>query len=95
MTSNTSKSIERLNSDKILLDNLSTILPDEFKLDQIIGEFHIFPVSLSFNFPVFNFKKIVFLVMYSHISSCGWSGSKYLLRDVNTIYDLFNKFWHN
>ncbi len=34
-TSSTLKSIERLNSDKnFLMDNLSTILPDEFKLDQ-------------------------------------------------------------
>jgi len=60
-TSSTLKSIERLNSDKnFLLDNLSTILPDEFKLDQIIGEFNIFPVSLSLNLPVLNFKKLVF-----------------------------------
>ena len=37
-TSSTPKAIERINSDKnFLMDNLSTILPDHFKLDQIIG----------------------------------------------------------
>jgi len=61
-TSSTLKAIERLNSDKnFLMDNLSTILPNEFKLDQIIGEFYIFPVSLSLNLPVLNFKKLVFV----------------------------------
>ena len=61
-TSSTLMAIERLNSDKnFLMDNLSTILPNEFKLDQIIGEFNIFPVSLSLNLPVLNFKKLVFV----------------------------------
>jgi 2-octaprenyl-6-methoxyphenol hydroxylase len=92
-TSSTLKSIERLNSDKnFLMDNLSTILPKEFKLDQIIGEFNIFPVSLSLNLPVFNFKKFVFVgdafhtfhpVVGQGLNSC-W-------RDVNTIFDLFNE----
>ena len=62
MKNRLSKSIERLNSDKnFLLDNLSTILPDEFKLDQIIGEFNIFPVSLSLNLPILNLKQLVFV----------------------------------
>ena len=92
-TSTTLKAIERLNSDKnFLLDNLSTILPDEFKLDQIIGEFNIFPVSLSFNFPVFNFKKLVFLGDAFHtFHPVGGQGLNSCWRDVNTIFDLFNK----
>jgi len=92
-TSSTLKSIERLNSDKnFLLDNLSTILPDEFKLDQIIGEFNIFPVSLSFNFPVFNLKKIVFVGDAFHtFHPVGGQGLNTCWRDVNTIFDLFNK----
>jgi len=92
-TSNTLKSIERLNSDKnFLMDNLSTILPDEFKLDQIVGEFNIFPVSLSFNLPVLNFKKIVFVGDAFHtFHPVGGQGLNTCWRDVNTIYDLFNE----
>ncbi len=92
-TSNTLKSIERLNSDKnFLLDNLSTILPDQFKLDQIIGELNIFPVSLSFNFPIFNFKKLVFVGDAFHtFHPVGGQGLNSCWRDVNTIFDLFNK----
>ena len=48
-TSSSTKSIDRLNTNKsFLLDNLSTILPPDFKLDQIVGEINIF-VSLSLN----------------------------------------------
>ena len=96
-TSNTSKSVERLNSDKnFLLDNLSTILPDEFKLDQIIGELNIFPISLSFNFPVFNFRKLVFLGDAFHtFHPVGGQGLNSCWRDVNTIFDLFNKNFGN
>ena len=92
-TSTTLKSIERLNSDKnFLMDNLSTILPDEFKLDQIIGEFNIFPVSLSFNLPVLNFKKIVFVGDAFHtFHPVGGQGLNSCWRDVNTIFDLLNK----
>ena len=92
-TSSTLKSVERLNSDKnFLLDNLSTILPDEFKLDQIIGEFNIFPVSLSLNFPVFNLKKMVFVGDAFHtFHPVGGQGLNTCWRDVNTIFDLFNK----
>ncbi len=92
-TSSTSKAIERLNSDKnFLLDNLSTILPDEFKLDQIIGEFNIFPVSLSLNLPVFNFKKLVFVGDAFHtFHPVGGQGLNSCWRDVNTIFDLFNE----
>ena len=92
-TSSTLKSIERMNSDKnFLMDNLSTILPQEFKLDQIIGEFNIFPVSLSFNFPAFNLKKIVFVGDAFHtFHPVGGQGLNTCWRDVNTIYDLFNK----
>ena len=92
-TSSTLKSIERLNSDKnFLLDNLSTILPDEFKLDQIIGELNIFPVSLSLNLPVLNFKKLVFVGDSFHtFHPVGGQGLNCCWRDVNTIFDLFNK----
>jgi len=92
-TSSKLKAIERLNSDKnFLIDNLSTILPDEFKLDQIVGEFNIFPVSLSLNLPVFNFKKLVFVGDAFHtFHPVGGQGLNSCWRDVNTIYDLFNK----
>jgi len=92
-TSSTLKAIERLNSDKnFLMDNLSTILPDKFKLDQIIGEFNIFPVSLSLNLPVLNFKKLVFVGDAFHtFHPVGGQGLNTCWRDVNTIYDLFNK----
>ncbi|WP_288261137.1 FAD-dependent monooxygenase [uncultured Prochlorococcus sp.] len=92
-TSSTSKAIERLNSDKnFLIDNLSTILPDELKLDQIIGEFNIFPVSLSLNLPVLNLKKFVFVGDAFHtFHPVGGQGLNTCWRDVNTIYDLFNK----
>ncbi len=92
-TSSTLKAIERLNSDKnFLIDNLSTILPDEFKLDQIIGEFNIFPVSLSLNLPILNFKKLVFVGDAFHtFHPVGGQGLNCCWRDVNTIFDLFNK----
>ena len=92
-TSSTLKATERLNSDKnFLMDNLSTILPDEFKLDQIVGEFNIFPVSLSLNLPVLNFKKLVFVGDAFHtFHPVGGQGLNICWRDVNTIYDLFNK----
>ena len=92
-TSSTLKSIERLNSDKsLLMDNLSTILPSEFKLDQIIGECNIFPVSLSLNIPVFNFKKLVFVGDAFHtFHPVGGQGLNSCWRDVNTIFDIFNK----
>jgi 2-octaprenyl-6-methoxyphenol hydroxylase len=92
-TSSTLKATERLNSDKnFLMDNLSTILPDEFKLDQIVGEFNIFPVSLSLNLPLLNFKKFVFVGDAFHtFHPVGGQGLNSCWRDVNTIYDLFNK----
>ena len=92
-SSTTLKSIDRLNSDKnFLLDNLSTILPVEFKLDQIIGEFNIFPVSLSLNFQLFNLKKFVFVGDAFHtFHPVGGQGLNSCWRDVNTIFDLFNK----
>ena len=92
-TSSTLKSIERLNSDKnFLMDNLSTILPDGFKLDQIIGEFNIFPVSLSLNLPILNFKKLVFVGDAFHtFHPVGGQGLNSSWRDVNTIFDIFNE----
>ena len=96
-TSSTTKSIERLNSDKnFLMDNLSSILPDEFKLDQIIGEFNIFPISLSLNLPVLNFKKLVFVGDAFHtFHPVGGQGLNSCWRDVNTIFDLFNENFAN
>ena len=74
------------------MDNLSTILPDEFKLDQIIGEFNIFPVSLSLNFPIFNFKNVVFVGDAFHtFHPVGGQGLNSCWRDVYTIFDLLNK----
>ena len=74
------------------MDNLSTILPDEFKLDQIVGELNIFPVSLSLNLPVLNFKKLVFVGDAFHtFHPVGGQGLNSCWRDVNTIFDLFNK----
>ncbi len=92
-TSSTLKSIERLNSDKsFLMDNLATILPDEFKLDQIIGDFNIFPVSLSLNFPMFNSKKLIFVGDAFHtFHPVGGQGLNSCWRDVNTIFDILNK----
>jgi len=92
-TSSTLKSIERLNSDKnFLMDNLSLLLPDEFKLDQIIGEPNIFPVSLSLNLPFLNFKKLVFVGDAFHtFHPVGGQGLNSCWRDVNTIFDLFNE----
>ena len=92
-TSSTLKSVKRLNSDKnFLMDNLSTILPEQFKLDQIIGEYNIFPVSLSLNLPVLNFKKLVFVGDAFHtFHPVGGQGLNTCWRDVNTIFDLFNK----
>ena len=92
-TSNTLKAIERLNSDKnFLMDNLSTILPDEFKVDQIIGDFNIFPVSLSLNLPVLNFKKLVFVGDAFHtFHPVGGQGLNSCWRDVNAIFDLLNE----
>ena len=92
-TSSSLKSISRLNSDKnFLMDNLSTILPVEFKLDQIIGDINIFPVSLSINLELFSLKKLVFVGDSFHtFHPVGGQGLNSCWRDVNTIYELFNK----
>ena len=92
-TATSSKSMDRLNSSKsFLLDNLSTILPDNFKLDQINSDINIFPVSLSFRLPIFNFKKVVFVGDSFHtFHPVGGQGLNTCWRDVNVIYDIFNK----
>ncbi len=91
-TASTSKSIDRLNSSKsLLLDNLSTILPDYFKLDQINSEINIFPVSLSLCLPILNSKKVVYVGDSFHtFHPVGGQGLNTCWRDVNVIYDLFN-----
>mgnify|MGYP003330836325 CR=1 FL=1 len=74
------------------MDNLSTILPNEFKLDQIIGELNIFPVSLSLNLPVLNFKKLVFVGDAFHtFHPVGGQGLNSCWRDVNTIFEIFDE----
>ena len=93
-TASTSKSIDRLNSSKsFLLDNLSTIVPENFKLDQIYSEINIFPVSLSLSIPIFNFKKFVFVGDSFHtFHPVGGQGLNTCWRDVNVIYDIFNRY---
>ena len=92
-TSSTSKSIDRLNSDKnFLMDNLSTILPDYFKLDQIVGEVNLFPVSLSINLSIFDSKKLLFVGDSFHtFHPVGGQGLNTCWRDVNNIFDILNE----
>ena len=92
-TSSTSKSIDRLNSSKsFLLDNLSTLIPENFKLDQIDSEINLFPVSLSLSLSIFNFRKFVFVGDSFHtFHPVGGQGLNTCWRDVNDIYDLFYK----
>ena len=91
-TSSNSKAKDRLNSSKsFLLDNLSTILPSDFKLDQIIGDINLFPISLSFNYPDFTFKKLIFVGDALHtFHPVGGQGLNACWRDVNEIYNLFS-----
>ena len=90
-TATTSKSIDRLNSNKsFLLDNLSTIVPEHILLDQIDSEINIFPVSLSLSLPFFNFRKEVFVGDSFHtFHPVGGQGLNTCWRDVNVIYDIF------
>lgn len=90
-TASTSKSIDRLNSsNSLLLDNLSTIVPEYFKLDQIDSEINIFPVSLSLCLPILNFRKEVFVGDSFHtFHPVGGQGLNTCWRDVNVIYDIF------
>ncbi len=92
-TATTSKSIDRLNSSKsFLLDNLSTIVPENFKIDQINSDINIFPVSLSLCMPIFNFSKEVFVGDSFHtFHPVGGQGLNTCWRDVNVIYDIFNR----
>ncbi len=92
-TSSTSKSIDRLNTDKnFLMDNLSTILPDYFKLDQIVGEVNLFPVSLSINLSIFNSKKLLYVGDSFHtFHPVGGQGLNTCWRDVNNIFDILNE----
>ena len=92
-TASTSKSIDRLNSSKsFLLDNLATIVPEYFKLDQIDGDINIFPVSLSLCLPIFDFRKEVFVGDSLHtFHPVGGQGLNICWRDVNVIYDIFNR----
>ena len=92
-TTSSSKALDRLNADKsILMDNLKTILPDNFKLDQLIGDVNLFPISLSLNFSIFNLKKSLFLGDSFHtFHPVGGQGLNTCWRDVNCIFDILNK----
>ncbi len=92
-TASTSKSIDRLNSSKcFLLDNLSTIVPDNFKFYQINSEINIFPVSLSLSLPIFDSKKAVLVGDSFHtFHPVGGQGLNTCWRDVNDIFDIFAK----
>ena len=92
-TSSNSKSADRLNANKnFLIDNLNTILPENFKLDQIIGDVNLFPISLSLNFSKFNLERSVFLGDSFHtFHPVGGQGLNTCWRDVNCIFDIFNK----
>ncbi len=89
-TSSTLKAIDRLNSSQnFLLDNLSNILPNNIKLDQIVSDINIFPVSLSFKIPYFNFSKVVFVGDSLHtFHPVGGQGLNTCWRDVSAIYDI-------
>ncbi len=91
-TASTNKSIDRFNTSKnFLLDNLSTILPEYFKLDQIISEINLFPVSLSLWIPIFNFRKEVFVGDAFHtFHPVGGQGLNTCWRDVNVIYEILS-----
>ncbi len=92
-TASTSKSIDRLNSSKsFLLDNLSTKLPNNFYLDQIDSDINIFPVSLSFCLPIFNFSRLVVVGDSFHtFHPVGGQGLNTCWRDVNDIFDILNR----
>ena len=68
------------------------MLPENFKLDQIVSEINIFPVSLSLNLPILNFKKLVLVGDSFHtFHPVGGQGLNTCWRDVNSIYDIFYK----
>ena len=92
-TASTSKSIDRLKSSKsFLLDNLATIVPEYFKLDQIDSDINIFPVSLSLCLPIFDLRNEVFVGDSLHtFHPVGGQGLNICWRDVNVIYDIFNR----
>ena len=92
-TASTSKTSERLNSNRnFLLDNLSTILPNHIKVDEIIGEINVFPVSLSLNIPILNSNKFIFVGDSFHtFHPVGGQGLNTCWRDVNTIFQILNK----
>ena len=77
-----------MNSDKnFLLDNLSTILPSSLKVDEIIGEVNVFPVSLSLNVPIFNLKRFILVGDSFHtFHPVGGQGLNTCLRDVNEFF---------
>lgn len=92
-TASTSKSIDRLNSSKsFLLDNLTTMVPEYFQLDQIDSDINIFPVSLSLFLPIFDFRKEVFVGDSLHtFHPVGGQGLNICWRDVNVIYDILKR----
>ena len=93
-TSNLAKTLDRLNSDKnFLMDNLSTILPENFKVDQIVGEVNAFPIAQTLQFPGINFNKLIFVGdSYYAFHPLGGQDSNPCWRDVNSIFDILNKY---
>ncbi len=92
-TDSSSKSIDRLNSSKsFLLDNLSTLVPENFKFDQINSEINIFPVSMSLSLPILNLKNVISVGDSFHtFHPVGGQGLNTCWRDVNVIYDIFKR----
>ena len=91
-TDSNQRSIDKLNTKKsLLLDNLSTILPSQTHVDQIIGDLNIFPVSLSLNFNNFKVDKSLYLGDAFHtFHPVGGQGLNACWRDVYQIYRFFN-----
>ena len=75
-----------------MLDNLSTIVPDNLSFDQIKGDINIFPVSLSLCLPIFNFSNDVLVGDSFHtFHPVGGQGLNTCWRDVYVIYEIFKR----
>tara|TARA_Y100001968_G_scaffold158758_1_gene145184 strand:+ start:1583 stop:2689 length:1107 start_codon:yes stop_codon:yes gene_type:complete len=88
-TSNTNKSKYRFNlNENLLLDNLSTILPNGFSIDQIIGDINIFS-DVSFFYNSFRVENNTFIYedfknFYKDISN---NELNIFLKDLNILFD--------
>ena len=62
-------------------------------MDQIVGELNVFPISLSFNLPIFSFRKFLFVGDSFHtFHPVGGQGLNTCWRDVNSIFDILNDY---